>query len=807
MANDDDDPRDDEDLQDSIQSAISWLKWVQSVEQSQRDQEEESLEFQDAEGAWPSEVRDMRAATTVAGVPVPARPIISVATLDEPIALVAETERSATLSPRIHPLTGEADDDTAEVLAGIYRAIERDSNAEVARRWAFERVLWAGRGAYRINCEYDEEGGHPLDQKIVIKRVLYQGNVFFDPMAQEPDHSDGRRVMVVYDLLWPTYKERYPKSRLAEAEADQFTELSTDQSTQSWIQAGEGDEETRIIRVAEDWRLTIEKVPRVLLDDNTISDADDIPDGRQRHPTDKRSVPPREVRRVTWRTINAIEELDPEQPWDGQFIPIVPVIGRELQPVKGKRRWFGMVHNAKGSVRLVNYAASGSAEMAATEPRAPFMAPWGAFEGHEALVQQANIRNLPVIYYNPTVNGQPIPPPQRTQVDTSRLGPCMQLLSMGQTFIQTATAVHPPALGQDTPAFRSGVAINALQTQAMQSNAPYLSNLADISLMYEAKIILDLIPYKYDRPGRIARVLGKDGKTNLVALNQPFVPNGRQPTLLPYGSPDEQALANAQVASPSHPAKHYDLSKGRYGVEIDVGKSYADERQEGVTEMGAILQADPSFMQLIGPEYFQYRGEEWADQVAMILKKNRDHTMPWLADTPQPPVSPQQMQQMQQQIQQLQQALGQAAQEKQAKVVEQQGKLQIATLQEQAETQRSRESNEVKLAVAELSARVERLALFLEESRMVGTRAHEVATAGVQHALTRQESLHQRAHDVALGAADAAMERALSAQEHQQALVAAQAQPPQSPQSPLDMATNTNSPSASPTGEESPSAG
>ena len=168
-------PRADEDPR-SIKAALSWAKWVLGVEDEQRKEEEEALKFQDAEGAWPSEIRESRAGTTINNIPIPARPMISVATLDEPIALQQSYERTATLSPRIHALTADATDATAKIIAGIYRAIERDSRAQLARRWAYDRTLWCGRGAWRVDCEYDTEGGHPLDQKIVIRRILYQSH-------------------------------------------------------------------------------------------------------------------------------------------------------------------------------------------------------------------------------------------------------------------------------------------------------------------------------------------------------------------------------------------------------------------------------------------------------------------------------------------------------------------------------------------------------------------------------------------------------------------------------------------------------
>lgn len=740
---DEDDPR-------SVAAALQWAKWVLAVEADQREEEEQVLRFQDAEGAWDPAIREFRNATTINNVPVPARPMISVATLDEPIGLQQSYERTATLSPRIHALSEDATDATAKVIADLYRAIERDSNAQVARRWAYDRALWCGRGYWRVDVCYDASGGHPLDQKIVIKRILDQSHVLLDPAAQEPDKSDGLHAMILYDLPRDIYRRRYGASKLAKAESDQITELEVNEDTRSWVfTQGEGGRQTRMYRVAEEWVVEIDQIPQMLLDDNSVADRDKIPPGRVPHPTDTRELDDREERHVYCRTINAIEELEPWSEWDGRYIPIIPALGRELQLYQGKRRVFGMVQNARGAVRLTNYAASGAIEMAALEPKAPWLIEEGVDEGFQHEYQAANIRNFPALHFKSTnSSGQRATPPARVQVDVSRLGPNLQLLQLGQSFVQSATATHPPALGENTPAFRSGKAITALQSQSFTANAPYLDNFANISMMYEAKVILDLLPSKYDRPGRIARLLGVDGTSRLVALNQPFIPpqNGGRPQMLPYATPEEQQAAQQAAQNPKSPVLLYDLRKGQYGLmEVTIGKSYADERIEGLTEMGTILQSDPSFAQLVGPEYFEYRGEKWADKVAAILKKNRDHLMPWLSDDPQ---QAQNVQQLQMQIQQLQQQLGQLQMERQGKMLEQAGKLQVAQTQEQAESDRNRMNNETKLAVAAISAKVETLQnmmdLFVQERARLGTQGHELALGAAEHHAALQQGAQQQ---------------------------------------------------------------
>lgn len=736
------------DVRDSITESIEWLKFALRVYEKQIKRESEDLEFQVAEGAWPDDVKAMRGAQPAIGTlpALPSRPMISVATLDEPVALVSAEERKAHLGVTIHPLNEDATDETAQVLQGLYRAIETDSRAGNVRSWSFNRALWCGRGVYRVSKRFDPEGGHPFDQKIVLERILYQENVVLDPFAIQPDWSDMTRAQVLEDVPWPVYKRRYKKSKLAKAGVDGLSILQG--QFPDWIKQGDGEDETRTVRVCEEWRVTIEEQTIVLLDDGSTAPEDKIPEGRTVMQGDEARSATVETRRVTWRIINCQEELEPEHEWDGKYIPLIPTIGRELQPIKGRRQWFGMVANAKDAVRLTDYAASGAIEMAALEPKAPFELDPEQIENYEEWWKTSNVRNHPYLPHHRTIRGEVVPPPQRVQVDVGRLGPSMQLLGMGRQFVQAATAIYPPALGENTPAHRSGRAITALQDQSIQANTPYLDNLATVSMPYEAIVVLDLIPHVYDRPGRVAHILDEQDKAQPVMLNAPFVTDPRtgQPRGLPTNTPAQQQLAQQAVQNPDNPAKQYDLNKGRYGVSVQIGKSRVSRLAEGNDALSNLMQSDPALVPILGPEWAKFQDFPGADTVSKLLTKMRDHTMPWLSDTPQgaAAMDPQKLQAENMMLKQQLQKAGMVISTKQ---VEQQGKVQVATIQETAETERNRADNETKITVAALTSKVETLQnmmqLFFEERARLGTQAADARQAGLD-----------RAHDAAMATGD-----------------------------------------------------
>ncbi len=666
-----------------MEQALDRFRLGVSADGDQRMREEDALRFQVPEMAWPKDVKEQRKPQIVGGVAIPQRPMLSIPTLDQPIQMTLNAEKAAHLGIKIHPISEEADDETAEIIQGLYRRIEVESRAGLARSWAFERAVKAGRGFYRVLAEPDPDGGSPFDQKIMIKRILQQGSVVLDPFAQESDWSDGQWAFLIQDMPWDTYIRRFPKSKMAALNEDEQLAI-VGVETPQWM-SGDLESAGRAVRVAEYYRIEYQPRTRVLLDDGTDAFDDEIPEGRAPREGDEGRSVEEQVPTLWWSVINAIEELEPAQAQDGRYIPIIPVVGRELIPFEQQRRWVGIIEPNKDAVRLLNYSASSAVELAALETKAPYTMVEGQEEGHEQEWQLANIRNFPYLRYrNVSLNGTPAPPPQRTQVDTSRLGPSMVLLQQAREFIHQGTGAYESALGEQSSSARSGKAVMALQQQYDQGSSHFLDNLAEISLTYEAKVILDLIPHIYDRPGRVARILDLEDESRTIMLNTPFEEGiqGRRPRrvssgaapMMPMRAPGAapQALtipgmgpgmAGAGVPPPPPPGGpmpggpmpggpmpggpmpggpmpggpmpggpmpggpappkvlNYNLAKGRYGVVVTVGRSYKSRTQEGADEMGQLFQSNPSLFPILGDLYLKFRDFPGHNEAAARIKK------------------------------------------------------------------------------------------------------------------------------------------------------------------------------------------
>ena len=257
-------------------------------------------------------------------------------------------------------------------------------------------------------------------------------------------------------------------------------------------------------------------------------------------------------------------------------------------------------------------------------------------------------------------------------------------------------------------------------------------------------MILDLIPTIYDRPGRVTRILGGEDEIRPVMLNAPFTIKDGVPVRAQEGQQG---------------AKVYNLRAG-YAVSVSVGKSYQTKMQEGQEEIGAILQADPSLMPLIGSVYFRYRDSPGSKEIAEILKEVRDKQYPGLGQDKDQGPSPEQLQAqlqaMQAQGQQMQQQLQLAIEEIKTDQAKQQAMIRKAEIDAQKDIQLQRMRDATSIAVATINARAKGV-LSDDENR------HEQVALAEEHAFEANQSEKDREHEREQSRFDAAHEVGMAA--------------------------------------------
>jgi hypothetical protein len=296
--------------------------------------------------------------------------------------------------------------------------------------------------------EVRRRGRASFDQVIRIERILYQDQLYFDPSAVKPDYSDGEWAFVTSWVPKERFEREFPNAKQTPSSETEFRDNIA--SEPDWIRM-EGD--TKAYLVAEYFYKRHKKVTLYLLEDGSVVENEEPALFLAKRDDDRCTI--------GWCKLNGFEILE-EQDWPGKYIPIIPVIGSELQAFDSERRYVGIIEPNMDGQRVFNYAASNAVEIVALEPRAPWIMAEGQDENFEHEWQQSNTKNLPVLHYKPsTLEGNALPPPSRVQIDVSRLGPSMQLLQNSDVWLQAGTYQYNASLGRQDNKERSGKAILA----------------------------------------------------------------------------------------------------------------------------------------------------------------------------------------------------------------------------------------------------------------------------------------------------------------------------------------------------------
>jgi hypothetical protein len=570
----------------------------------------EDLRFRAGE-QWPDQIRADRT--------IDKRPVITINRLPQFIKQITNPQRQARPSLQINPVGDDADVETAEVLQGLIRHIEQSSHAEVAFDEAYDDAVTIGRGWFRILTEY-EDPRESYNQEIVVRRVPNPFSVYVDPASHELDYSDARYMFIVDDIPKDEYRALYGDASMQSLELFQ----TQGDRTADWFPESK-------VRIAEYWYVEKTKRTMVLvqdLDGNTLS----LPQALV--PPELRVLNRREVqdRTVHWIKMNAAQVLE-HKVWPGQWIPIVPVLGDEIN-VNGRKDLVGVVRYARDPQRMYNFWVSAQTEAIALAPRTPFIGAEGQFKGHETEWKQANTRNFAYLEYVPTtIGGDPAPPPQR-QVAEPPIGAIINATKQADNDLKSVIGFYDASLGERGPQ-ESGRAILARQKQGETANVNFIDNLGR-ALWHYGRICLDLIPKIYDAP-RTLHILGLDDQRRVVRLNEATVDKGV--------------------------ARLYDMTRGRYNVTLSVGPTYQSKRQEAVASMLQLVASAPNMLPVIGDLLVAEMDWPVARQISERLKK----LLPPVLQEPQdeapiPAQAQAQIQQLQQQLQQQQQALTEAQQ-------------------------------------------------------------------------------------------------------------------------------------------------
>jgi hypothetical protein len=638
-----------DDYDSRIQEAIEFLKFANDADTMNRQEALEDLKFGGGD-QWPVELQNSRN--------LESRPVITVNKVDNYCRQVANQQRQQRPRIKVHATNTHDDMVDAQTIGGIIRHIEVNSNADHAYDNAFEYAVRMGWGYMRVKTNYVSEDS--FDQEIYIDPVDNPFTVYFDPNSVAPDGSDADRCLITTMMRKDEFRKMYPD---ADDGGTSFTQRGTGDSQSEWITRED-------IRLAEYYYTVKEKATLYLLSDGTSTFADDKDffkrlDAFGITVVDKRDSYKKTIKYVKLTAVEIIEERD----WAGKYIPIVPVYGRHIV-IGDKRKKFGMIRHAKDPQRMYNFWQTSITESVALAPKAKWLLAEGQDEGHENDWTNANIKSFPLLRYKQTdIDGRPAPPPTRLQPEPPPTGVMAAAMGVDNDIKNIMGIFDPAQLGQGNI---SGKALNGQQQQVDLTNFDYYDNLTR-SISHIGKICLDLIPKIYDTE-RVMRIIGDDGKPELLTINQ--------------------RDSVGRVLN--------DISVGQYDVVMETGPGYNSKRQEAVDNMLPLLSAAPELMKVAGDLVFRNMDWPGADIIADRLAAS--NPMAQIDDKSKvPPQVQMQLAMSQKQIQELTQAL-------QARDLMLKNRMDVEQLRQDSETKRTlmKETNKAhEVEIREQSDRAE----------------------------------------------------------------------------------------------------
>lgn len=551
-----------------IGEAQKFLQLAADADSNNRAEAQEDLKFA-AGDQWPVEIQNSRT--------LEARPCLTINKIDAYIKQITNQQRQQRPRIKVHGMNNESDEKVAQILQGICRHIEVNSNADTAYDEAFDYAVRMGWGYWRVVTDYVREDS--FDQEIYIQPIHNPFTVYFDPNSILPDGSDAEKCLITEVISKNVFRSLYPDAD----DTVSFTQRATGDVLAEWVMKED-------IRIAEYFYTERKPATLIMLSDGTKLYKDELKDGEIEMMAangiivvDER---PSYKKVIKWCKLTAMQVLE-EREWPGRYIPVIPVYGQRLF-VESKRKKFGLVRMAKDPQRMYNFWQTSLTESVALAPKAKWLLAEGQDEGHENEWTQANIKSTPVLRYKQTdIEGRPAPVPSRLQPEPPPAGIMAASASINDD-LQAVLGVFDP--NQMPTGNISGKALMGQQQQIDLTNYHYYDNLTR-SIKYTGKILLDLIPHIYDSQ-RVMRIIGEDAQPEMVTINQP--------------SQTEEGVY--EILN--------DVTVGQYDVVMDTGPGYNSKRLEAVNSMMPLMQGNEQLFQMAGDLFIRNMDFPGSDVIA-----------------------------------------------------------------------------------------------------------------------------------------------------------------------------------------------
>ncbi len=563
---------------------------------------------------------------------------------------------------KVDPIGSGANDETARVRGELIRNIHYESKADDAHQAAVESAVQRSYGVWGLLTDYDDSPESFDEQKIIIRRFPNPNVVMWDLECKEADFSDMAHAFVINRMTKKEFKEKYPGKEAVGFSADDTTQYPR-WFGEEWIQVAEywKRRQTKVKKYELATPDQMAKTPTTRMYDFEFPKGVEIDEKAKiihiPNLTDIKILRFRDavVPRVTQYITNGKKILE-TNPWSGSWIPLFPVVGKELFVDFGggaQRLWMSLIRLARPPQMRLNFARTAEIEVVGMAPKTKWVMYEGQIEGHEEEWRNANRNPITALQVKATLDATGtalLPLPERQDYEP----PIQNLETMcesAQRAIQSAVGMYNSSVGKHDTGVRSGIAIDKLDQQSDVGSFHFTAAL-DRALEHEGRCINELVDVVYDTP-RDVGLRNEKGEHRVARVNQPSTDkNGNQ--------------------------YHYPLNRGRHLVNISTGPSFKSQRDEAAAFADRMAEI-PGVFEKIGYLIVKLKNlGPIGDEIMLQLTPPDAKTVD---GSPAPGQLQAQVKQAQQVIDALKAELQKMTQERDAKVLDLQTKKDIAQMQ------------------------------------------------------------------------------------------------------------------------------
>lgn len=523
------------------------------------------VKFSVAEDQWDPKIKQQRGSH---------RPALTFNRLNAIVKQIIGDYRQNKLAIKVLPGDGDASEDTAELIAGLIRNIEAQSNADMAYTHALECACRGGFGYFRVLSQYT--GDDVFEQDLVIQPIYNPLTVYMDPAARNITRSDAEWCVISETIAKEQFKRLHPKAKLAGFEDSADNRWLTDDS----------------IRVAEHYEKVYYTARLAAFSNGMVLDIDDDQQIVAMEQLGFRLMKERETTRskIRWQKVTGAEVLD-EREWKGRYIPVIRVAGEEVN-IEGKVFTRSAIFYGKDAQREYNYMKSTAVETVALAPRATWLITPEQIQGFEEQWDHANTSPQPYLPYN---HDPSQPAPQRIEPPPTPVGEITLAMNASDD-IKATTGIYDASMGARSNE-TSGKAIVARQQQGANATFVFIDNLKE-AVQQCGRVVIDMLPVTHDTE-RVVRVLDLEGNPKTETINRHL---------------HDPLTGITQILN--------SITVGKYDVLVEAGPSFANRKAEALAGMTQMIGAAPQIMQLAGDLVVKNMDWPGADEIAARLKRS-----------------------------------------------------------------------------------------------------------------------------------------------------------------------------------------